>query len=508
MAVLFLVMGILDYTRKRIAARIGERIVSTIEEQVFDGAVYRKALPGQYRAQEFSDLETLRQFFASSVFIALLDLPWFPVFIFGISLFHPALGWLSAIGALVLFLPGIWNLQLRGSGLAGDTEEYQRAQTWAQIALTDADLTHGIHLKNTVFPKWRSYRDAARKKALRIQDSRTKLVSISQTLRMFLQSAIIAMAAYLVIQGQLTAGAIIAATVLLSRALGPLDLIGQNTQTLKFQLDAWRRLSTVIAETPRVNRQKYAPLAGAEAQIERITVFPPGARCAALRMVNFNLRSGQSVGVIGPSAAGKSALAKAIIGHWPVAGGQIRIGGMHVDHASPDELSAHIGYLPQHLSFLDGTIAQNISRFQSGAEAAMFKATRKVGAHDMITSLPAGYETMLGAALSSLPGGLMQRIGLARALFGDPGLLLLDEPANNLDADGMQMLHKLICPATNTGVSVVICTQRPTAITNCDFVLVLDAGTQKAFGTAQQVLNTSGQHQQKAYAVHSYGARQ
>ncbi len=507
MGFLFLVMGILDHTRKRIAARIGERIVSRIEEQIFDSALARKSLPGQSRTQAFSDLETLRQFFASPVFIALLDLPWFPIFIFGIWLFHPALGWLSAIGALILFLPGVWNLLLRGSGLPHDTKEYQKAQEWAQIALTDPDVTHGIHLKDTVFPKWRTYRDIARTKALKMQDSRTKLVSISQTLRMFLQSAIIAMAAYLVIQGQLTAGAIIAATVLLSRALGPLDLIGQNTQALKSQFGAWRRLSTILTETPIVDRSTYPPLSGANILIDQVTIFPPGARRAAIRMVNFDLRPGQAVGVIGPTAAGKSTLTKAIIGHWPVAGGQIRIGGMPIDQANPEELSDYIGYLPQQLTFLSGTIAQNISRFQTGANAAMLTATRNAGAHEMIISLAAGYETKLGPEVSLLPGGLIQRIGLARAIFGDPKILIFDEPSNNLDTDGMQMLQELIFSATATGKSVVICTQRPAAITNCDLVLVLDAGTQKAFGTAQQILNTPKLPKQNAYAGRSYGGR-
>ncbi len=506
MGFLFLVMGILDHARKRIAARIGERMVSLIDERVFKSVIRQQSQSGQPRPQVFSDLETLRQFFASATFAALLDLPWFPVFIFCISLFHPALGWLSAFGALVFILPGLVSLLLRGPGHPGETEEYHQALSWTKIAFSDPEMIHGMNVQKTVIPQWSSLRELARSTALNVQDRRTQLVSIAHTFRMFLQSAFIAMAAYLVLKEQLTAGAILAASVLLSRALSPLDLISQNVLTLKSQLGAWRRISIVLNETPepRIPTLRYLP--GRNVQVDQITVFPPGARRAALRMVKFDLRPGQAVGVIGPSGAGKSALARAIIGQWPVAGGQIRIGGIQIDQSTSEVFADHIGYLPQQLRFLDGTIAQNVSRFSTGeSRDTVVNACIVSGAHDMILSLPAGYQTLVGTLEPPLPGGLVQRIGLARAIFGEPELLVLDEPANNLDADGQQALQDIVCSTIAMGRSAIILTHRPAILSNCETVLVLDAGTQKAYGPKNHVLKSTVLPHPATRAVSNYG---
>ncbi|MGR3341720.1 MAG: type I secretion system permease/ATPase [Paracoccaceae bacterium] len=489
MVFLFIVMGVLDHARKRVAARIGERIVSRLDQNVFHAALASSGA-GAERLKYIRDLDAVRQLFASSVFTGLVDLPWVPFFLLGIALFHPVLGWFALFGAVVFMLLGLMNFVLRGTGRAQDSTSFVQASRLAGLVMTDPDTTRIFGLQAPVFDRWLGLQHDARSDAMRIQDRRAVLTTVAQTFRIFLQSAMIALGAYLVVQNELTAGAIFASTVLLARALGPLDLIGQNWLILQSSLRGWRRLSALLAERPPMPATLPMATSGPGLQVEQVTVFAPGARQAALRLISFELLSGQAIGIIGPTGAGKSTLIMAIAGVWPVAGGRIRLGGAPVGQINAKCLAEHVGYLPQDPRFFDGTIGENIARFQSSASSdRVIRAAGLAAAHDMILDLPHGYDTPMGPWTNTLAAGLLQRIGLARSIYHEPDILLLDEPTNNLDADGAAALNEIVHDAKMAGKSVVIATQRPWALQGCDLALILELGLQKNFGPADRVLS-------------------
>ena len=493
MAFLFIVMGILDHMRKRIAARIGERMVSRLDHKVFHAAL-EKSDARTDRLNYLRDLDAVHQLFASSVFTGIVDLPWVPFFLLGIALFHPILGWFALFGATVFMLLGLMNFALRGTGRTQDSAKYVQANRLAGLVMSDPDMTRAFGLQAPVFDRWLGLQLVARGNAMGVQDRRAALTTVAQTFRIFLQSAMIALGAYLVVQNELTAGAIFAATVLLARALGPLDLIGQNWLILQSSLRGWRRLSALLAEplTTAATLPMLKP--GPGLHVEQVTIFAPGARQAALRLISFELRRGQAVGIIGPSGAGKSALIMAVAGIWPVAGGQIRLGGAPVGYFDAKCLAEHVGYLPQDQRFFDGTIGENIARFQtSGGSGSITRAATLAAAHDMILDLPHAYDTRLGPWTNTLAAGLLQRIALARAIYHDPDILLLDEPTNNLDAEGAVALNEIVHDAKMAGKSVIIATQRPWALQGCDLALVLENGLQKDFGPADRVLSDAVQ---------------
>lgn len=479
MIFLFVVMGVLDHIRKRIAARIGERFISELEHPIF------QAISTNPQTQEgaplVQDLETIRQFFASPLFTALGDLIWVPVFFLGLSVLHPTLGWMCLAGGVAFLIPGVWNLAIQDSARPEDQPDYQAAATLADITRCGGDQAHGVSPAGGLYTLWKSLRQRARIRALWAQDHRAALASAAQTFRTLLQSLTIAVGAYLVLQDQLTPGAIIAATVLLARALGPLDLISQNTPSLRGMLHAWRRISRATGSHCKIanGKQVIAP----QLQVNQVTVFPPHHRRAALRMVDFELRPGSTLGVLGRSASGKSTLARAIAGIWPVAGGTLLVGKSPVGRLDPGMRARNIGYLPQNIWFLSATIGQNISGFDTDeSQDKLIASTRITGAHDSIMALPDGYETTIDPNSPPFAAGMLQRIALARALYHVPPIVILDEPENNLDQDGAEMLQRIVLEIKASGRIAVILSQDLSVLRACHQILELEAGAQTYFG--------------------------
>lgn len=301
MVFLFIVMGVLDHARKRVAARIGERIVSRLDQSVFCATLASRGT-GAERLKYLRDLDAVRQLFASSVFTGLVDLPWVPFFLLGIALFHPVLGWFALFGAVVFMALGLMNFVLRGTGRAQDAPSFAQANRLAGLVMSDPDSARIFGLQAPVSDRWFGLQRDARSDAMRIQDRRAVLSTVAQTFRIFLQSAMIALGAYLVMKNELTAGAIFASTVLLARALGPLDLIGQNWLILQSSSRGWRRLSALLAENPPVAAPWTMATPGAGLHVEQATIFSPGARRAALRLISFNLLRVRRLGSSAPLA--------------------------------------------------------------------------------------------------------------------------------------------------------------------------------------------------------------
>ncbi|MGR3660859.1 MAG: type I secretion system permease/ATPase [Paracoccaceae bacterium] len=487
-AFLFTVMGFLDYARKRIAARIGERVASALAPAAFHAALSSTGATADKRLH-LHDLDNIRRFFASSAFTALYDLAWVPVFLLAIALFHPWLGVIALLGAAVLIYP-IFR-QYFGSSFENLPADKNTPASVVPIetVLHNAALVTVLGMRSALLNRWKNTERRKRQHLVRRQDQQTALSTTIQTFRIFLQSAMIGAGAYLVLQGQLTPGAIIASTVLLARALGSLDTLGQNCPILFSGLSACRR-ATRLGQIPETTSTVSLDRLKSGVSLRHVSVFPPDTQRAALRMISFNLEAGQALGVIGLTGSGKSALARILTGVWPLSSGEVHFGGAALRGISPEAQMQHIGYLPQDTRLFDGTIAENIARFSDKIEdRRIIQSAELAAAHDPIIDLPDGYETRISAGNITIPAGLVQRIALARAIINDPQLLIFDEPATNLDDVGMRALHEIVRQAKSNGHSVIILTQRVAAVQECDLILALDNGVQKAFGPRDTILH-------------------
>ena len=491
MAFLFLVMGILDYTRGRIMARIGARMQDRLDRRVFAAALRRMQLvPGDPLALAAQrDLEAVQRLWASPVLIAVFDIPWAPMFVAVIFVFHPILGWLSVAGGVFLIVITVMNQMMTKEPLKRTNAATLRGEMMSDAIKQEAEAVQALGMTNAAFDRWQVARKMALVQGINASDLGGVFGTVSKTFRQFLQSLMLGAGAYLVLQDQMSAGAMITGSILLGRALQPIEVaIGQWALVTRAQ-EGRARLSELLTRVQPEPPHTELPRPRAILEAQNLTVVPPGEAQAVLRMVSFRLEPGQAMGVIGPSGAGKSSLARALIGAWKPAGGKVRLDGAALDQYDPDRLGSYIGYLPQRITLFDGTIAENIARLQKNPDGnAVVEAARKAAAHEMITKLPDGYDTRVQALGGRLSGGQIQRIGLARALYGDPVLLVLDEPNSNLDNEGSVALNLAIAQMKAAGRAILIMAHRPAAIQECELLLMLEDGTRRAFGPRDQVL--------------------
>jgi len=485
---LFLMMGLLDYARGRVAARVGARFQDQLDDRVFRAALARAARQGGAQTG-LMDLEAIQKLMASPVFLAIFDLPWTPLFLAAIFIFHPWLGWLAVAGGVFLVLI-TWLNQARSS------QPMQEAQTAALHAdrmaarlQSDSELIRSLGMQGAALARWRKLRARALGQGMAASDRVGGYTTLTKTLRLFLQSAMLGLGAYLVLRGELTAGAMIAGSILLGRALAPIEMaIGQWQAIARARL-GWNRLIALLSEMRPEPERLPLPRPRALLEVNQLSVVPPGHNQAMLRGVSFKVLPGQAVGVIGTSGAGKSTLARALTGVWSPAAGQVRLDGATLDQYDPDILGRLVGYLPQSVTLFEGTLAENIARLDESPDPqAVVDAARKAAADGMIRQQADGYDTQMSPEGGRLSGGQVQRVGLARALYGDPVLLVLDEPNSNLDNEGSEALNRAIRQMKSEGKSVLIMAHRPAAIKECDMLLVLDNGVPKAFGPRDEVL--------------------
>lgn len=490
-AFLFLMMGVLDHARARLMARIGARFQERLDRRVFAAAMRRMTVqpndPAALAAQR--DLEAMQRLWSSPVLLALFDIPWTPFFALAIFAFNPMLGWLAVGGGVVLVAITWLNQTTTKTPLIRANNATMAAERLSDGLKNESETIQALGMTGAGFDRWQVARGMALRTSVQGADLAGGYSVTSRTFRQFLQSAMLGTGAWLVLQGELTSGAMIAGSILMGRALAPIEqAVGQWAVVTRAQ-EARARLSELLGKQPPEAPRTTLPRPRALLDVQGITVVPPGQTQAVLRMVSFRMEPGQAIGVIGPSGAGKTTLARALIGVWPVAAGKIRLDGATLDQYDPDVLGGYIGYLPQRIALFDGTIAENIARLSPRPDAAkVVEAARKAAAHDMILRLPDGYDTRISAVGGRLSGGQIQRIGLARALYGDPVLLVLDEPNSNLDNDGSVALNSAIRQMKEAGRGVLIMAHRPAAIQECDMLLVLEEGARRAFGPRDQVL--------------------
>lgn len=482
------VMGLLDYTRGRIMARVGARFQDDLDRRVFDAVVRKSAVAPDIKTNaSLADLEAVQRTITSPVLMAAFDLPWTPIFFAAIFVFHVWLGYLALAGGAVLIVIAIANQYLSRGAQARAAIAGQQASGMSDQIRTEAEMVQAMGMRDAAFTRWKKARSEALAGQVRAADVGGTFTSMTKTIRLFLQSAMLGMGAYLVLQNELTPGAMIAGSILLGRALAPVEMGLNQWPVVQRGLTGWRNLVNLLGAVAPERTELPKPRVKLVAK--NLTVVPPGEKQASLKSISFSVEPGQAVGVIGPSGAGKSTLARTLTGVWRPAGGSVRLDGAALEHYGSETLGRHIGYLPQRVSLFDGTIAQNIARLlDTPDDAKVVAAAKMAAAHEMILELTDGYDTMISAGQVRLSGGQMQRIGLARALYDDPVILVLDEPNSNLDNDGSQALNQAIRAMKASGRSVLIMAHRPAAIQECDTLLVLDGGVRMAFGPKDEVL--------------------
>ncbi|WP_267428558.1 type I secretion system permease/ATPase [Methylobacterium sp. GC_Met_2] len=489
--VLYAAQSTLEALRARTLARIGAVLDAEIGPRVFSLSVQaplRGAKPDQ-AGQPLRDLEQVRAFLAGSGPAALFDLPWLPVYVVVCFLFHPLIG-VAAIGGAML----LTSLTLAAELATRSPARSATAHAGRRLALSEAtrrnaETVAALGLESRLSRRWAAVNRDHAQAQQRASDIAGGLGAVSKACRMALQSGVLALGAYLVINNQASGGIIIAASILVARALAPAELAIANWRVFVAARQSWQRLAEALERHPPARVPLALPEAKLSLSVEGVHVVPPGASRATVHDVSFQLRAGQGMGVIGPSAAGKSSLVRALVRIWTPLHGRVRLDGADLGQWAPEHLGAQIGYLPQETELFAGTIAENISRFLPGAPAeAIVEAAQAAGAHDLILNLPQGYDTMLGESGAGLSAGQRQRIGLARALYGDPFLVVLDEPNANLDAEGENALTQAILRVRGRGGICVVVAHRPSALAAVDHVLMMHEGRVQAFGTKDEVL--------------------
>ena len=486
---LFTMMGVLDFARARIAARFGAKLQDAFDARAFRAALARSERTGT-RQSALEDLAAVQRLTASPVFMALFDLPFVPFFIVVIFAFHAWLGWLALGAMAVLILVTLINRKTTAAALGAASDSGRDADRMANDMQAQADTIGALGMQGAALERWQSHRRRALSVSMQAADRIGGFSTLSKTLRLFVQSAILGLAALLVLRGELRAGAMIASSILMGRALAPIDMAIGQWSLISEAMQGWGRLRDLLRAEPLPAPKMDLPRPAAALEVASLSVVPPGGHTPVLRGVSFRVEPGEAVGVIGPSGSGKSSLARAITGLWPPAGGSVRLDRATLDQYDRDRLGRLIGYLPQNVTLFDGSIAENIARLDAAPDPqAVANAAIAGDADTMIRALAEGYETPVAGLGARLSGGQVQRVGLARALYGDPVLLVLDEPNSALDQAGSEALNRAVKAMKARGLGVVIMAHRPSAIAQCDKVLVLRDGAAVAFGPRDEVLS-------------------
>jgi len=486
---LFMVMGGLELVRSRLLIRVGNRLDKLVNHRLYSAMFRRSVLiQGRQTAQPLSDLTNLRQFLTGNGLFAFFDAPWVPIYLAVLYLFHPWLGVFATVAGIILLVLAIANEKATKTLLAEANSDHIKAQDLANSNLRNSEVLHAMGMLSGIMGRWGAKHHEFLSKQSKASDRAGALTNASKVLRMLFQSLILGLGALLVLKGEMTPGMMIAGSILMGRALAPIDQMIGSWKSFVSSRSAYQRLNELLEQIPDEQRRMSLPPPRGVIAIETVAAAPPGVRMAAISGINFNVDKGEHIGIVGPSAAGKSTLARVLLGIWPTQVGTVRLDGAEIIQWNRDELGPYIGYLPQDIELFDGTISENIARFGEVDPHKVVTAAQKAGVHEMILQLPNGYDTVISASSGALSGGQRQRVGLARALYGDPVLVVLDEPNSNLDDSGERALGESIKQLKSEGVTLFVISHRNSVLKHVDKLLVLKDGQVSMFGTRDQVL--------------------
>lgn len=476
----------LDAIRARVLTRASIRLDQTIAPRVMTAIIDRAA--GGARSYLLRDFDTFRQFITGTGVHAILDLPWTPIYIAVIFGLHPALGMFALAGSIILILMALLNEWIVKPPLSESNEAASKNYNFTEMSLRNTEVVRAMGMTAGLLKRWSRDRNRMLERQVVASDRAATMQSLIRFLRLSMQSLILGLGAYLVIERLTTAGAMFAASILLGRALQPVEQIVGSWRGLVSARVAFLRLRELLAGAQAQEPRLTLPRPGGGLSVEALSYAAPGMSKPILRGVSFQIEPGEVLGIIGPSGAGKSTLARHIVGVQAPSAGAVRIDGADVSSWIKTSLGQHLGYLPQDVELFADSVAANICRFNDGEDSEVIVAARMAGVHDMILRLPAGYDSQVGEAGTILSGGYRQRIGLARAVYGNPSLVVLDEPSSNLDSDGDAALAACIMQLKKRGTTVIIISHRPATIGVVDKILVLREGVVEMFGPRAEIL--------------------
>jgi ATP-binding cassette subfamily C protein EexD len=482
-------LGGLEWVRSRIMVRVSTRLETLLGQRLYD-ASFKQALNSggvNASAQPLSDLSSLRQFLTGSGLFAFFDTPWIPIYLAVMFIFHPWYGWMGVLSALLLGALAFVNEKLTQAPLQASNREHMAATTFTNKCLRNAEVVASMGMLPPLRLRWQTQVHQVLSLQGIASDRAGAIATISRTFRQIVQSLVLGLGAYLTIRQEITPGQMIAGSILLGRALAPIDQLIGVWKGFVGARAQYARLHELLAKVAAEPQRMSLPTPQGALSVENLSVAPPESRKAILRGLNFRVAAGESVGIIGPSGAGKSTLARALLGIWPSLGGAVRLDGADIAQWRRDELGPHIGYLPQDIELFEGSIGENISRFAELDAGAVVAAARMAGVHELVLQLAEGYDTVIGANGGGLSGGQRQRIGLARALYGEPRLVILDEPNSNLDDVGEKMLTQALHKLKKSGATVLVISHRPSVLAHVDKLLVLNSGELHLYGPRNNV---------------------
>ncbi len=498
---LYALMAGLEWVRSRLLVRAGSMLDAQMNARVFTAAFeanLRRA--GGNAGQALNDLTNVRQFITGNGLFAFFDAPWFPVYLAVIFLIHPMLGLLSVAGAVLLVALTLANEWTTKGPLTQANTAAIQSSNYATNNLRNAEVIEAMGMLANLRRRWyEKYRNVIALQGV-ASDRAGAITAITKFVRISLQSLVLGLGALLVIQGHITPGGMIVASILMGRALAPVELLIGVWKQFISSRSAYERLERLLKEFPAREQGMALPPPRGHLTVENVMTAAPGTQVAILKGVSFTLEPGEVLGVIGPSAAGKSTLARLLVGVWPALAGKVRLDGADVYSWDKQLLGAYIGYLPQDVELFEGTIAENIARFGEIDSGQVIEAARQAGMHEMILHFPKGYDTPIGTGGSFLSGGQRQRIALARALYGEPPFIVLDEPNSNLDDAGEAALVQAVLAQKAAGRTLIVITHRTSILSTVDKLLLLREGVVQAFGPRQQVLEALARAVQGAAA--------
>jgi ATP-binding cassette subfamily C exporter for protease/lipase len=494
----YLLLSALELIRTFVLVRIGARFDMELNKRVYTAAFEQNLKRvGGNAGQALQDLTNLRQFLTGNALFAFFDAPWFPVYLIVIFIFEPGLGVFALCGTLILVVLAYVNERVSHQPLAEANSMAITSSAMATNNLRNAEVIESMGMLPSLLNRWFKVHG----RFLHLQASASQKAGIVQAVTKFvqvsLQSLVLGYGALLVLEGKISSGMMIAASILVGRALQPVQQVIGVWKSYAGTRSAYERLVMLLAMNPERAVGMELPKPTGAVTVEAVTAAPPGSNTPVLRNLSFAIAAGDVVGVIGPSGSGKSTLARLLVGVWPALGGKVRLDGADIYQWNKAELGPNIGYLPQEIELFAGTVNENIARFGNIDPEQVVAAAKRAGVHDMILHLPQGYDTILGEGGAGLSGGQKQRLGLARAMYGDPSLLVLDEPNSNLDDVGEQALVQAVAALRQQGKTVVLITHRTNIIGVTNKLLILRDGMLSMFGPTQDVLNALNEANQK-----------